>query len=56
MTPDVGSSSLGASSPEVMASVDDASGTPEYVIADVSEEDAWLAMSAADAPELPAWR
>ena len=37
---------------DVMASVDQ----DRYVIADVSEDGAWLAMGAADAPTLVAWR
>lgn len=42
----------GRSSGEVMASVD----ADELVIADISEDDAWLAIGAGDAPALRAWR
>jgi len=42
--------------PEVMASVDDAPGTPEFVIADVSTEDAWVSIRCSEAPALDDWR
>lgn len=41
---------------EVVASVDDAGPCREYVIADITEDDAWLSMDVSDAPTLPAWR
>jgi len=37
---------------DVMASVD----ADEYVIADISEEDAWMSIGVHDAPELDSWR
>ena len=37
---------------EVMATVD----ADEYVIADISEDEAWVAMEVCDAPALKAWR
>lgn len=40
----------------VVGSIDPASVGDEYVIADISADDAWLSMSADDAPTLPAWR
>lgn len=44
-----------ASHGEVMASVDSTSARPEFVIADVSRDDAWLSMPVAEAPSLRAW-
>jgi len=41
---------------EVVASVDDAGSGREYVIADITEDGAWVAIDASDAPTLPAWR
>ena len=41
---------------EVVASVDDAGSGQEYVIADITEDGAWLAMDVSDAPALRAWR
>lgn len=42
---------------EVMAAVDpDSDADPEFVIADVSREDAWVAVDRADAPVLREWR
>lgn len=40
----------------VVASVDDAGAAREYVIADITEDGAWLSMDVSDAPTLPAWR
>ena len=37
---------------DVMASVD----ANDYVIADISEDDAWIAMGVTDAPALRMWR
>ena len=44
-----------ASQAEVMASVDPSPAQPEFVIADVSRDGAWLSMSAAEAPSLRDW-
>ncbi|MBB6647323.1 DUF7556 family protein [Halobellus ruber] len=44
-----------ASNTEVMASVDSASAQPEFVIADVSRDDAWLSVPVAEAPSLREW-
>jgi hypothetical protein len=41
---------------DVMASVDDAKGAPEFVIADVSRDDAWVSIDLPDAPTLDDWR
>lgn len=41
---------------EVVGSVDGDGRSQEYVIADITEDGAWLAMDAEDAPTLPAWR
>lgn len=41
---------------DVMAAVDRSKGDPTYVIADVTVDDAWLAMPVADALDLAAWR
>jgi hypothetical protein len=44
-----------ASHAEVMASVDPSPAQPEFVIADVSRDDAWLSMPTAEAPSLREW-
>jgi len=41
---------------DVMAAVDRSAGVSTYVIADVSVDDAWLAMPVAEALALSAWR
>lgn len=41
---------------DVMAAVDRSGGVPTYVIADVSVDDAWLAIPDGDALSLSAWR
>jgi hypothetical protein len=41
---------------EVMAAVDAAAGRPEFVVADVSRDDAWLSMDADEAFVLADWR
>ena len=40
---------------EVMSSVDDGP-VPEFVIADISQDDAYLTLPLDDAASLPAWR
>jgi hypothetical protein len=44
-----------ASHTEVMASVDPAPAQPEFVIADISRDEAWLSMPASEAPSLREW-
>jgi len=39
-----------------MASVDDGTGRPEFVIADVSRDDAWMSIQLRDATGLDDWR
>lgn len=56
MVPDSNASGPEGPSTEVMASVDDAGSSSEYVIADLGADEAWLSISVSDAPELPAWR
>ncbi len=41
---------------EVMAAVDEGERCSRYVIADVSTDDAWLAMPEGEAASLPEWR
>ncbi|WP_162991443.1 DUF7556 family protein [Halostella salina] len=41
---------------EVMGAVDGDGSSQEYVIADISEDGAWLSVHVDDAPTLPAWR
>ena len=41
---------------DVMAAVDRAESVPRYVIADVSVDDAWLAVPDAEAVDLVAWQ
>jgi hypothetical protein len=54
MAPDV--TAVGGQGSDVMASVDDGTGTPEFVIADVSRDDAWVSIQLRDAPSLDDWR
>ena len=39
-----------------MASVDEGTGATEFVIADVSRDDAWVSIRLRDAPGLDDWR
>ncbi|WP_438266710.1 DUF7556 family protein [Haloarchaeobius amylolyticus] len=41
---------------DVVASVDGDGSSKEYVIADITDDGAWLSMRAEDAPDLPDWR
>lgn len=41
---------------EVVGTVDDDGVNSEYVIADITADDAWLSMQTDDAPTLPDWR
>jgi len=43
------------SSPDVMASIDSSTSRPEFVIADVSRENAWLSVDETDATVLKEW-
>ena len=45
-----------ASHTEVMASVDPSPAQPEFVIADISRDEAWVSIHADDAPALRSWR
>jgi hypothetical protein len=54
MTPDA-TASFGASRAEVMASVDSNRSRSEFIIADISRDEAWLSMREADAPSLRDW-
>lgn len=55
-TGDVGTEgSVSAESAEVMASVDESRAGPEFVIADISTEEAWLSVRQTDAPVLEEW-
>jgi hypothetical protein len=44
-----------ASHTEVMASVDPSPAQPEFVIADISRDEAWVSMPASEAPSLREW-
>ena len=44
------------SSTEVMASVDTAPGRSQFIIADVTCDDAWVAVRLEEASTLPEWR
>ena len=46
----------GGNDSDVMASVDEGAGMAEFVIADVSRDDAWMSVNLADATGLDAWR
>ncbi|MFB6250527.1 MAG: hypothetical protein ABEI27_02375 [Halobellus sp.] len=54
MTPNATAAS-DASRAEVMASVDSTSGKSEFIIADITCDDAWLSMRVSDAPSLDEW-
>jgi hypothetical protein len=54
MTPNVAAAS-DASRAEVMASVDSTPARSEFIIADISCDNAWLSMAAAEAPLLRDW-
>ncbi|WP_201740309.1 MULTISPECIES: hypothetical protein [Salinigranum] len=45
-----------ASNTEVMASVDSAPGRSQFIIADVTRDDAWMAVRLEEASTLPEWR
>lgn len=42
--------------PSIVSSVDGEGPDQEYVIADITEDGAWLSMDAGDAPDLKSWR
>ncbi|WP_251342037.1 DUF7556 family protein [Haloplanus halophilus] len=54
MAPDV--TTAGGKGSEVMAAVDEGPGLPEFVIADISRDDAWLSVPLTDATGLDDWR
>ena len=54
MAPDV-TTARGKGS-DVMASVDEGAGLPEFVIADISRDDAWVSIQLTDAKVLDDWR
>jgi hypothetical protein len=47
---------VGGQSSNVMASVDEGTGATEFVIADVSCDDAWMSIQLRDASGLDDWR
>ena len=51
----VSSSDGSATDDTVLGSIDSDGRREEYVIADISADDAWLSMRADDAPTLSAW-
>ncbi len=55
MTPDTATVSV-ANDSEVMASVDDDGSSKQFVIADVSRENAWICMRVTDTAPLPDWQ
>ncbi|MEF8886498.1 MAG: hypothetical protein V5A30_01735 [Haloarculaceae archaeon] len=55
MEPDTIPASAVETDPEVMAAVEDGP-VQTFVIADVSQDDAYLTLPLADAASLPAWR
>lgn len=48
--------SRGEDKSTIIGSVDDDGSEAAYVIADITEDEAWVSMRAADALELPSWR
>ncbi|SFF76253.1 hypothetical protein SAMN04488063_0181 [Halopelagius inordinatus] len=54
MTPNA-TANIGATRAEVMASVDSSSSHSEFIIADISCDEAWISMRVEDAPSLRDW-
>ncbi|MFC6827067.1 MULTISPECIES: DUF7556 family protein [Halopelagius] len=54
MTPNA-TANIGATRAEVMASVDSSPSRSEFIIADISRDEAWISMRVEDAPSLPEW-
>jgi hypothetical protein len=54
MAPNV--TTAGGEGSDVMASVDEGPGHPEFVIADISRDDAWVSVQLTDATGLDDWR
>jgi hypothetical protein len=52
----VDATTTGGKRSDVMASVDDGPGAAEFVIADISRDDAWLSVRLTDAFGLDDWR
>lgn len=46
----------GADDDSIVSTVDGEGPESEYVIADITADEAWIAMDAEDAPELTSWR
>jgi hypothetical protein len=55
MTPDA-TATGDRSDAEVVASLDATGEGTQFIIADITCDDAWLSIEASDAPSLPAWR
>ncbi|MDQ2056139.1 MULTISPECIES: hypothetical protein [Halobellus] len=55
MTPNATAAASDASRAEVMASVDSTPAQSEFIIADISRDDAWLSMRVSEAPSLDEW-
>lgn len=47
---------IDASDAEVMASVDSTAASAEFIIADITCDNAWMSVGADDAPALQEWR
>lgn len=41
---------------EVICAYDDVDGTPSFLVADITRDDAWLSIAVEEARELDAWR
>lgn len=54
--PVVDTTAIDVSAPEVMASVDSTSASAEFIIADITCDNAWVSVRADDAPLLDDWR
>ncbi|EMA55063.1 MULTISPECIES: DUF7556 family protein [Halococcus] len=56
MTPDATAAAAPVVADDIMASVDDDGSVERFVIADISRDDAWVAMALDGAASLPDWR
>ncbi|WP_436924788.1 DUF7556 family protein [Halosimplex amylolyticum] len=56
MSTDARSCSWAADGPEIVATVDEADGSPRFVVADIARDEAWVSASASKAYHLDEWR
>ncbi|HET7323604.1 MAG TPA: hypothetical protein VFJ06_04670 [Halococcus sp.] len=56
MTADTAAALPESAADDVMASVDDDGTTERFVIADISQDDAWISIPLCEAASLPGWQ